>query len=138
MSNRSYDKLKIENLELKEKLRAYENGNASVHLIEHIIRVPKSFQQFFSDWKNGIKKWEESEKNVHKLTFEDGEFNLVNAFSDLENSIPDVQVILVSGQVRQHTAFSLMDWELLLKLGNGDPSKGLDVLTKRYGGPSSY
>ncbi len=114
--NATYNKYKRENKELREKLALYESGIFNVDLEEHVVKVPESFEMIVE---------EERDKKAH---YDD----LSDIFNDVISEIPGVNVKweFKSAFLVQRVYWAI--WEALLRLGNGDASKGLDIFAMKY------
>ena len=119
MKQSGYQRLKSENTELKEKLALYENGTINVEIDEHVVRVPKSFQIFYNEWSRSEYVRDRKEKLIQDMLVE-----------EIIDYMPQVNVRFVMGDRTEVFQLCVHEWEFMLKYGDNDPSKGLDIMLK--------
>lgn len=125
MKESGYQKLKHENDELKEKLALYENGVFDAKMDEHVVEAPQSFIDLMEEYIKGQKK-------EHPDYEEDLEDAFFSVWGDVINSGPYVRVIWKAGKEIFRTEEPVFYYDYLVKLGDGDPAKGMGVKVARY------
>ncbi len=137
MGTATYYKLRQENKELKEKLALYENGFSGLVVEENVIKASKSFEELFRNTKKKLgNAWKKADDMCREsgITCYDGpnDYALRYIMERLVENIPNEIVNFVIGQEREKTSMTFGEWEWIKRLGEGDQSKGLDIMVLMY------